>query len=955
MSEFLDVVETLRHFDKTDPFGVGWGFFPLVKFCEALEHGPDEDGLFVGRETRATRGPRLGGICWPFDPSSDRNVTEWCDIFPVKAVATKGADAPNNQPLPGTTSLGANAAGNSGFGIPTSQDGTIAGALGQTFKPAFKRGGAAGWVIGGDKLGANNAGGPFGEKFAGDMPGSVLAGTALQSEERCFIPSGHHLVTPHFGGPAETGTFVWDISPEGNLNPDRKTKLHSALRVTVPVKPIGDPAVPMLAFQLGTGRGGYVGGVFADDSEGHGGAAVGEGAETQDMGAASHRFGGPFLMNAGGGGCQHTFGAGPTGDGFYSLHLSTNTLFARDEDFDCPIKFDEVDWQKNNDLPGQWCEVFLRRDVQSIHPWTLGSRIGLWRMQVQIPLVPIEDDGGDDGGGGDGGYNPGDPGTGGGNIGGGWGPGGGSGGGGIGGGPLIPTNPVPWSPTPPARGGGGVIGGGGSPPGGDPPAPGGPRPMGPDPWPPGGGPGAGGSGNGSGDGGIPGTYVPPPGGWSNPGPPGYGRIPWAPESPGLPVTGLFPGGGDGSGSTTPTPGASPALPGDQPDDGRTPTFSGLHPTPGADGYKPQNGGVTQFEPPPNKPTGRRIFGPFPLYPTTAAMTTGASLLAPVAGEANAANGGTKLFHVGMPNELAVPALLLRSQSYNAGVRDFRNSRQWTGANAQALARVAPVVLRLEALGAEQGASFNYTTGPFTKSRYTGGTANAVVSVLPPELGTEAILAGNEPSTVSTTQLNFYRSALTLGTPSRTGATNGIKHSRSEVANANGSYTYKVDQLNAAGAVTSQGTLLSMGTDAAGLNQTGTNTVIQPSRGTGTGSGGEFQVAIGVAGSSGSTVHGATTRFRVTNNGIRFQNSDLSTMFQLDNSAGPAAIAFFGGSPAPQQSTFAALTNSTGGTPSTTYAAAGSTYSQTIENNFRASVVTHLSAIRAALVAYGLST
>jgi len=309
----------------------------------------------------------------------------------------------------------------------------------------------------------------------------------------------------------------------------------------------------------------------------------------------------------------------------------------------------------------------------------------------------------------------------------------------------------------------------------------------------------------------------------------------------------------------------------------------------------------------------------------------------------------------MVNELAVPALLLRGQSYNTGIRDLRNSRAWTGANAYAAMRVTPVAVRLEALAAEQGASWNYTTGPFSGSRYRGGTANAVVSVLPPELGTEAILAGNEPATVSTTHWNFYRTALTLGTPSRTGATNGVQHARSQVANANGSFTYKVDQLNAAGAITNQGTLLSMSTDAVGANQTGTNTTVQPSRGTGTGSGGEFAVAIGVAGPSGSTTHGATTRFRVTNNGIRFQNSDLSTMFQIDNTSGPAGFAFFGVTPVAQQSTFGAITNSTGGAASTTYAAVPAAYSQADQQVRWSSVATQIGALRNALVAYGLSS
>jgi hypothetical protein len=67
---------------------------------------------------------------------------------------------------------------------------------------------------------------------------------------------------------------------------------------------------------------------------------------------------------------------------------------------------------------------------------------------------------------------------------------------------------------------------------------------------------------------------------------------------------------------------------------------------------------------------------------------------------------------------------------------------------------------------------------------------------------------------------------------------------------------------------------------------------------------------------------------------------------------PLAIGFFGATPVGQQSV-TALTNNSGGTASDTIAAAGASYNQTDENNFRASVATKINQIRAALVAYGL--
>jgi hypothetical protein len=64
------------------------------------------------------------------------------------------------------------------------------------------------------------------------------------------------------------------------------------------------------------------------------------------------------------------------------------------------------------------------------------------------------------------------------------------------------------------------------------------------------------------------------------------------------------------------------------------------------------------------------------------------------------------------------------------------------------------------------------------------------------------------------------------------------------------------------------------------------------------------------------------------------------------------LGFFGAVPVGQQAVVA-LTDSSGGTPSDTIAAAGALYSQTDENNFRASIARKVNQIRTALANYGL--
>lgn len=309
-----------------------------------------------------------------------------------------------------------------------------------------------------------------------------------------------------------------------------------------------------------------------------------------------------------------------------------------------------------------------------------------------------------------------------------------------------------------------------------------------------------------------------------------------------------------------------------------------------------------------------------------------------------------------PFELAAPALLARPVPLNAYGYDWRNQTATLVGTGYKAYDSAPVAGKLEAFANQSGGGFNYQ-GDQTRALYRRGVSSrGGFALVPANVDLQDVIQGRPlPASLSDAHLMLATtsSSFSHADPVRNGLpANGFVHNRGAQA-ANGSWPFTIKGALADGSVANT-SIWSYGTDASGANQTGTNTVHTPSRGTGTGTGGEFQVAIGVPGTAGSIVHGATTRFRVTHTGIRFQNSDLSTMFQIDNTSGPAAFAFFGVAPVAQQSTFASLTNSTGGTPSTTYAAAPAAYNQAEQNNFRASVVTHLSAIRAALVAYGLS-
>jgi hypothetical protein len=104
-------------------------------------------------------------------------------------------------------------------------------------------------------------------------------------------------------------------------------------------------------------------------------------------------------------------------------------------------------------------------------------------------------------------------------------------------------------------------------------------------------------------------------------------------------------------------------------------------------------------------------------------------------------------------------------------------------------------------------------------------------------------------------------------------------------------------------------------------------------------------------SSGAVFHfrvAGTTRLVFDSSGVTVLSGGGVAYHRLFSSS----LGFFGATPVGQQSV-TALTNNSGGTASDTIAAAGASYSQTNENDFRASVATKINQIRAALAAYGL--
>lgn len=139
------------------------------------------------------------------------------------------------------------------------------------------------------------------------------------------------------------------------------------------------------------------------------------------------------------------------------------------------------------------------------------------------------------------------------------------------------------------------------------------------------------------------------------------------------------------------------------------------------------------------------------------------------------------------------------------------------------------------------------------------------------------------------------------------------------------------------------------TNATGTDIAGANMTVVPSRGTGSANGGSFKVQVSSGGATGTTLRTATDRLVVAAAGTTLYHSDGSTKRFETNDTG---VGFFGVTPAARQ-TVNGVEDASGGTASETIAAAGGTYDQTNENNFRASVADKLNDIRNALATFGL--
>jgi hypothetical protein len=276
----------------------------------------------------------------------------------------------------------------------------------------------------------------------GDAPVLLVPFSTTGEQQMAAFSASSDLIAVWHGGNGSYGTWVYDVTPQGNLDQKRKARFHSLARVyRYPSlkTTTGGSAPGGLCWILGAdvdGQGGL--GVIADKPAAGssvpkqtptGGAATttgGSGGSTTEkttspiesnrqtdtpptpeqatgsvpktqakppaptlppvaLGYSTWTQYGPFFV--GFDDDQHRIATTPDGENVNSTHLWEGALFAGDTG-DAPLKFDPAPWARVGKGGPLVLEVFCRNDKGDSHKWIegFGPRAGLRKWQVAIPI-----------------------------------------------------------------------------------------------------------------------------------------------------------------------------------------------------------------------------------------------------------------------------------------------------------------------------------------------------------------------------------------------------------------------------------------------------------------------------------------------------------------------------------------------------------------------------------------
>lgn len=270
-------------------------------------------------------------------------------------------------------------------------------------------------------------------------PGVVLVTTQERRQEEVFLPGAGPLVAVDAAGNPALASEVSDLRPDDSLDPDRRARLHTMMRVVRLRAGVGFPTANALAWQLKlASRDGYAGGgavidagsVFAGEGETRADEPPGGGTKAGAAAPVDVQFGATQTRPSGGGSTQprtpggdgtrtrppgspptaastavvamcssklsgpidvgrpddvHRLGTTEDGEPVNSGHLPTSALWIGPGG-DAPLAFEHgIRYSRPPSYPFR-APVHLRYDPLATHEHVTGTKPGLWRLEAEVPI-----------------------------------------------------------------------------------------------------------------------------------------------------------------------------------------------------------------------------------------------------------------------------------------------------------------------------------------------------------------------------------------------------------------------------------------------------------------------------------------------------------------------------------------------------------------------------------------
>lgn len=351
--------------------------FPLhhrasVIGCRIVDRRMKSQGRDVGHWVYDNRsiGDLICSMLWDIDRTNqtERKIPGWAFAWPTIIKNVSGGSSKIGQGKPGSTSAAVKANPISETVLPIRE---TPYAEDSRFLPL---------TIPTPRKDGKDDGKVLWNRFPVGTIGISMASTEHDKQNELFFHSDPRIVAANRDGLPDFSNWIYDINGKREYDDERRARIHTLLRVIkyTPRSNIpGNVDEGSLAWQLGTAG--------LDDAPGYGVVYFADG--TQAVIGLTSDFMSGFYSRGSGAKDKHFFGMSKDNEPITAGHLSTESYFHRNATDDAPLKF-EGEAKPESTYPH--CKrARLVYDDKEVHPFKLGQRKGIWKIQTDAPYYPV--------------------------------------------------------------------------------------------------------------------------------------------------------------------------------------------------------------------------------------------------------------------------------------------------------------------------------------------------------------------------------------------------------------------------------------------------------------------------------------------------------------------------------------------------------------------------------------